>query len=334
MSRLHVCVPVVSVRASSVLSASRASAESTHFKHLLKATSFLRKQLVNEMRDRSVLSSLDEGQQGSEYEHEPPQRLGDYVYYAKMLHEIPVYFRKKAQPASPRKMWGLPGWTQQQQQPDEEEVLDLRELVAKWGYCRLRMMSISKDNTMLAFVADVKGAESHTLFVKNLVTGALLPLETTEGVVTAEWLCESNDTLLYTLEDDKMRPFKVCRRKVGRSQALDETLFEEGDDRFFVDVARTKDYRFMTVNSNSKISSEIRILHPETGVLSLLKKREPHVEYFVDHTPEGRFYILTNAGGCSNFKICTVEDSDPSFGKPHFSSASSCLSSPPPFFPR
>ena len=36
-----------------------------------------------------------------------------------------------------------------------------------------------------------------------------------------------------------------------------ELIFEEPDRRFYVDVSRTKDKEYITINSNSKVCSEV-----------------------------------------------------------------------------
>lgn len=75
----------------------------------------------------------------------------------------------------------------------------------------------------------------------------------------------------------------------------DILLFEEKDSSSYVDVSRTKDWQYMTININSKTSSEVYLLDAGCpGCLELVEVRRPGVEYFVEHY-YGNLLLLTNA---------------------------------------
>ena len=62
-------------------------------------------------------------------------------------------------------------------------------------------------------------------------------------------------------------------------------MFEEEDERFHLDVRRTKDGSLIVASSHSKLSSEIRVMpadQPDVG-FSVVEVRRPDVEYDIDH---------------------------------------------------
>ncbi len=59
---------------------------------------------------------------------------------------------------------------------------------------------------------------------------------------------------------------KVMLHKLGEHTDNDICIMEELDERFYLHVGRTKDYRFLTLNANSKTSSEVRISSPDSFV--------------------------------------------------------------------
>jgi len=288
-------------------------------------TRFLNKEIFAELKRRSVAlkaaaaASHSLGDNGRGRDDEVVKEvavLGDYVYTTRLVHGSPVLSRRRRTPSSSsdHPVTSFLNLLRTRDVQKEEVVLDAtREFAPKYGgYFHPRMISLSDDHKMLALVADVKGTEEYTLFIKNIETGTLLSQETTPNVVTAHWLAGRNDALVYTTSDASMRPFQVSRREVGRPREKDEVLYRDDDEQFFVDIYRSKDRQAMFVTSNSKISSETHLLDPGTGLLTLLKKREPNVEYYVEHAGK-RFIILTNQN-CPNFKVSCAPVESPSHG--------------------
>lgn len=49
---------------------------------------------------------------------------------------------------------------------------------------------------------------------------------------------------------------RVLCTKLGSESGYDEIIFTENDSRFCLDIASTRDGKYITVNSNSRTSSE------------------------------------------------------------------------------
>ncbi|ORZ14719.1 prolyl oligopeptidase family-domain-containing protein, partial [Absidia repens] len=110
---------------------------------------------------------------------------------------------------------------------------------------------------------------------------------------------------------------QVYAHRIGTEQTEDILIYEETDNTAFVDITCTKDSKYITINSNSLSSSEIRVIaasfvpganqnHAPPPLL-LIEPRQPGLEYYVDHHNDS-FYILTNVDGAVNFKLVKAPD--------------------------
>ncbi|XP_078000816.1 prolyl endopeptidase-like [Glandiceps talaboti] len=124
------------------------------------------------------------------------------------------------------------------------------------------------------------------------------------NVFNVEW--SSGDVLYYT-SSRNYTANQVWRHQVGTSISNDVKVFEEESDRYFVDISKTKDRRYVTINSSCRSSSEVRLIDCECENSSpvLVQTRQDGVEYFIEHS-NGMFYILTNSDGAKDYKFMKV----------------------------
>jgi oligopeptidase B len=193
--------------------------------------------------------------------------------------------------------------------PGEEVLLDLDALAAGHEFFSLGGSSVSPDGTLLAYSTDVVGDERYTIRVKDLGTGDLHDDEVVGVIGGATW-DRAGKSFYYTTVDDAWRSDKVWRHRLGTTQAEDELIHHETDERFFVGVGRSRSDRFIVVASGSKTTSECRFLDadaPEEGLRVFAERREG-LEYSLDHAVlggEDRFLVLHNATG-PDFEIGTA----------------------------
>jgi len=99
----------------------------------------------------------------------------------------------------------------------------------------------------------------------------------------------------------------------------DELLYEEKDERFRIDVERSRSGAYLLLVSNSHTTSEVRYLRADTprGKFQLVAEREDDHEYYLDHHPGGAshpaggiFFIRTNSGG-RTYRLLTAPVEDP-----------------------
>lgn len=105
----------------------------------------------------------------------------------------------------------------------------------------------------------------------------------------------------------------------------DELLYEERDERFRMDVEKSRSgaYLFLVVNSHT--TSEVRYLRADRpeGMFQLVEEREDEHEYYLDHHPGsagdpagGVFFIRTNSGG-RTYRLMTAAVEDPARSRWH-----------------
>jgi oligopeptidase B len=209
-----------------------------------------------------------------------------YLYYSRTEEgrQYPIYCRKAQSPEGA-----------------EQVTLDLNALGEGKPFMALGAYTVSDDGRLLAYTTDDTGFRQYRLFVKDLDTGTLLP-DTLERVTSVAWAADGLHVFL-TVEDDAKRSYRLLRMRLGGGEP--EVVYEEVDERFSIQVWRTRSRRFLVLSVGSHTASEARILEaasPE-GDWRLIAPRRPDHEYDVDHHDE-RFFIRTNDQG-RNFRIVT-----------------------------
>uniref|UniRef100_A0A8D0GLA9 Prolyl endopeptidase n=1 Tax=Sphenodon punctatus TaxID=8508 RepID=A0A8D0GLA9_SPHPU len=120
------------------------------------------------------------------------------------------------------------------------------------------------------------------------------------NVFSFEWA--TSDTLFYTSQKN-LQCHDVFLSCFGIGKHT-ELVYTEKDPRFFVDIYCTKDKRFLTINSNSKTTSEVWLVdchHPFNSPI-LVQQRIKGVIYHVEHR-NNEFYILTTYGEPMEYKL-------------------------------
>jgi oligopeptidase B len=245
-----------------------------------------------------------------------PYLLRSYSYYTRTEEgkQYPIHCRTQ-EPPSPAGHAANPA--------NEEILLDLNALAEGHPFLGLGSFAVSDDNRLLAYSTDNTGFRQFILEVKDLETHELLPLRI-ERVTSAVWAAD-NLTLFYVVEDEvSKRSHRLYRHVLGFG-IPDALLYEEKDERFRIDIERTRSGAYLFLVSNSHTTSEIRFLRSDqpSGEFHLIAPREDHHEYYVDHHPGssadptgGVFFIRTNSGG-RTYRLMTAPASDPSRSRWH-----------------
>ena len=84
--------------------------------------------------------------------------------------------------------------------------------------------------------------------MKDLETGELLP-DRVEKVDSVAWAADRK-TLFYVVEDAAKRPYRLYRHALGTT-GPDALVYEEKDERFNLGVSRSRDDRWILVQSRA-----------------------------------------------------------------------------------
>ncbi|MEP7301132.1 MAG: S9 family peptidase [Caldimonas sp.] len=235
-----------------------------------------------------------------------PYRKGDWWYATRTVagEQYPRHVRRRA--AGSERRFDPAG--------SDETLLDLNEMARGKPFLRLGAATVSRDAMRLAYTADFTGGRDYTLHLKDLASGALDPWAMPE-VAAVAWANDSR-TLYYVTMDEAKRANRLWRHVVGDS-AADLLLHEESDELFSVDVAKTRDERYVIVSIGSMDSSEIALIDADaTGeaapLLRTVFARRPDIEVDLDHR-DGRFFVRINDTG-RNFRLVTVDAAKPDLG--------------------
>ena len=147
-------------------------AENAHTDQVMKPTEAFQEALY-----RELLGRIKEDDQSV------PYRRGDWLYYSRTEKgkQYAIHCRKK----------GLDGL--------EEVTLDLNAMAEGHPFIDLGAYAVSDDGRRLAYTIDVTGFREYTLYVKDLLTGEMLP-DRAEKVSTVAWAA-AGATFFYVTED-------------------------------------------------------------------------------------------------------------------------------------
>ena len=259
------------------------NAELAYAEAFMKPTAPLQQKLYNEMLSRIQQTDTN-----------VPYRDHGYFYYSRTEEgkQYPIFCRKKGSLDAA-----------------EDVILDVNALAEGKAFMAVEEMAVSPDGTRLAYTTDETGFRQYTLHVKDLHTGRNGP-EAIERVTSAAW-AQDGKTVFYSVEHPvTKRSYQVLRHTLGA--AKDDLVYEEKDERFSVDVSKSRDDKYLFIDASSLTSSEIRYL-PANDPAAELKMVAPRVaeqKYDIDHR-EGFFSIRTNDRG-RNFRLVIAPVSDPS----------------------
>ena len=201
--------------------------------------------------------------------------------------------------------------------PHEHVLLDLNLLAEGHSFLGLGIFEVSDNNSLLAYATDTTGFRQYTLEIKNLDDSTMLPLRV-ERVTSAAWSSD-NRALFYVVEDETTKRSHQLYLHVIGSNGPDTLLYEEKDERFRIDVERSRSGAYIFLVANSHTTSEARYLRADSPSLQfqLIHERRDDHEYYVDHHPGsssdpagGVFFIRTNDAG-RTFRLMTAPAVDP-----------------------
>jgi oligopeptidase B len=260
--------------------------ENAYTAAVMKPTEPLQEKLYKEMLGRIKQTDLS-----------VPYRDRGYWYYTRTEEgkQYPIACRKKGDMDSP-----------------EEVTLDLNELAKGEKFLRVDEVEVSDDGNLLAYLTDTTGFREYCLSVKDLRTGKVLESRFVKAV-RAEWAAD-NKTLFYLTEDHAKRSHKLWRHILGKPRDADVLVYEEKDELFRLGIHRSRDRKYLFRASRSSTTTEQWYLPADDpmGEWKVILPREERHEYTADHR-DGLFYIRTNRGGATNFKVvvCPVESPHP-----------------------
>jgi oligopeptidase B len=255
-------------------------AENRYTEHVMEPVKDLQQKLYEEM-----LGRIHEDDSGV------PFPLGSFLYYTRTE-------KGKAYPIHCRRLPDGP----------EQIIFDENEIALGHKFFSLGNFEVSPNEQLLAYSTDTEGDEVYITRIKDLPSGRVLPDSIANTYYSLVW-ANDNEHLFYVTLDDAKRPYRIWRHRLGNIE--DDLIFEETDERFEVELYKSRDHRYLFVQSESKVTSEVYFLDanaPE-GNFQIVWPRRQGVLYDVESHGDD-FYVQTN-DAAEEFRILLVSAQSP-----------------------
>lgn len=260
------------------------NAENAYVDTMMSGTKDLQEKLFQEMKGR--IKEKDES---------VPVLNNGYYYFNKFDEgkQYPIYCRKKGSLDAA-----------------EEIMFDQNKMAEGHKYYSIGTIRISDNNELAAFTTDPVSRRLYDLQIKNLTTGEVYPekIPNVEGG-SVVWAAD-NKTIFYILQDTvTLLGYRVYRHALGTDPHNDVLVYEEKDDRYYLDIDRSRSKKFVYIVSDmNEVSTEYRLLDASdpNGAFKVFEPRKVDFQYHLDHADDGKFYILTD-WDAPNFRLMTAE---------------------------
>ncbi len=264
-------------------------AQNAYAEQRVKPLENLRSTLFNELRSRIQETDMS-----------VPMRMNGYWYYVR-TQEGKQYAVQCRMKVSDESNWNPPTIDDSAnpgETPGEEVLFDANVEAERAGgkFFRLGGMDLSLDGSRMLYGVDVQGDERFSYFMRDFSssTCSWTPLEESWENLASASLTPDGKWVFYVKLDDSWRPYQVWRHRVGTPISSDVKVFEEKDERFFVDVYESFDERYMMISSSSKTTSRVLMLPLSTpeGEFRMVIEPVEGVEYDIS------FACFEGAGSC------------------------------------
>jgi oligopeptidase B len=180
----------------------------------------------------------------------------------------------------------------------ERVLLDENVIAAQTGYVEVGVREPSQDGALLAWSADISGAEFYELRIRDLGRGEDLPEVIARTYTGVAW-CVAAEYVFYLVADELHRPFQVWRHRVGTPAGADQLVLAEPDQRYELTLHGSRSGELAVITAASRNTTEVWVIdlkRPLDGPHPVAPRRHG-VEYRIDHARDtGDLYIVTDDG--------------------------------------
>ena len=256
--------------------------ENAYTQYHLKDTKKLQKELFNEIKGRIKLD-----------DESLPYKDKEYEYWTKTTTEgnYSIKLRKKFGTDKIEEIWNG---------DKEKEKLNVK-------YFGVGNLEVSYNDKYLGYSLDLKGSEYYTIYIRDISSSKLVAekIKDTSGGITFSL---DDKFVFYSKLDEKHRPRKIFRHKIGTSVIEDTLIFEEKSEAFTVSIGVSSDEKFFFITTSDHNTSEQYYFsaNEENPKPKLIKQRKKGIIYSVNSW-NGYFYNHTNEDA-EDFKIERCKD--------------------------
>ncbi|KAG5511164.1 hypothetical protein JKF63_07106 [Porcisia hertigi] len=234
------------------------------------------------------------------------ERIGDYVYFTRVVpghdpNAIGFY----------RKRFGEVDLL-------AEELINPLLLQQHFGYrdCSIGVCRVSEDGRYLAYTLAVEGGDRYICHIRSIDNASLFHVIRGTSIVSIEF--GSCNQFFYTESNELNRPHRLMMQEI-RPGILEPPveIYRDDDERFFVDVRKTKDNKYITITSDSKVTGSALVVPASFPVIPTPLKpffgEGKPIEIagksgwnWLDHY-HGNFVMVTSDQG-PNYRVVYIRD--------------------------
>jgi oligopeptidase B len=222
-----------------------------------------------------------------------PYRERGYYYYTRFEtgKDYPIVARRKSDMEAP-----------------EQIMLDQSKMAERKDFFAIGDLQVSQDNRLLAYAEDTVGRRQYVLKIKNLETGGTLDDSVTNVEPNVVW-ADDGRTIFYIEKDPvTLLGKRVKAHVLGAPASADRLVYEEKDDSFYMELARSTSDKFICIMLQSTVSNEQRCTSASSpSEFRVISPRKRDFLYQADHLG-GRWIIRTN-WRAPNYRLMTVDES-------------------------
>ncbi len=223
-----------------------------------------------------------------------PQKDGEWLYWSEYEpgREYRKYYRRPAAGG------------------EAQLYLDANQLAEGHEYLSISDISVSHSGRYVAYGIDTSGDERYTVYIKDLVTGELLP-DVIENTNTGLTWAANDSVLIYGVANENWRVDNVRAHRIGTPASEDVEIYREAQLGFTVAAGLSANEQWLVLATGDNETSEVWLLPAADPFATpmLVRARQTGVEYGVDVKDE-TLYILHNADHV-NFSVSTAPLASP-----------------------
>lgn len=260
-------------------------AQNAYTEAILRPTEQLQKDIVSEIKSRT-----------KETDTSVPYAKDGWWYFAR-TYEGKAYssYHRVASETRPNPDHVTDG---EQLLFDQNELAEGKEFFSAAGY------AVSPDGQYVALGIDVSGDERFTLRISNIATGEVVDESVVGAGYGMEWSKDSTH-LFYGRVDEAWRAYQVWSHELGADPATDVLIFEEEDEKYTVYPEISRDGEWLILHSQSRLTSEVRIMKAEAGAEQILvSTRREGLDYSVE--PAGDELLIVHNLHRQDFEVATA----------------------------
>jgi len=195
--------------------------------------------------------------------------------------------------------------------PVEQIILDENLLADGKPYFVLACLCVSPDHRRCIFGIDTGGDERLSLVLKEFEGDKSVMTPVCGGAANGVAWANDSKTFFSLRLDERNRPFQVIRHQIVEGSISASLAFEERDQAFRLQIARTESGRFIIVTSWAHDTTELRYLSADEPTLPIrmLRPGQAGTEAYATHQGE-HFYVIAKAGELGE-KIIAVPIQEP-----------------------